>query len=156
MDTVKKIARLLTEKNLTLATAESCTGGLLGGKLTSVPGSSAWFAGGVVAYSNSVKVDLLGVPSALIMEHGAVSKEVVMAMAEGVARATGVEVGVAVTGVAGPDGSEDKPPGTVYLGVRTQAGLKWKLLDLGGDRQEVRASAVAGALEFLAGALLER
>ena len=150
MDIAEITGTLLMEKNLTLAVAESCTGGLLGGKITSVSGSSAWFAGGVIAYSNSVKVDLLGVHSSLILEHGAVSKEVAMAMAEGVVRATGADVGVAVTGVAGPDGSEEKPPGTVCLGVRTHAGSQWKLLDLGGDRKSVRDAAVDGALEFLA------
>lgn len=149
MDIAEKTGRVFTERGLTLAVAESCTGGLLGGMITSVPGSSAWFAGGVVAYSNSVKVNLLGVETDLIMEHGAVSKEVAIAMAEGVVRATGADVGVGVTGVAGPDGSEEKPPGTVYLGVETPLGTGWKLLDLDGSRKDVRDAAVRSALEFL-------
>jgi len=149
VDIAEKTGRVFTERGLTLAVAESCTGGLLGGMITSVPGSSAWFAGGVVAYSNSVKVNLLGVETDLIMEHGAVSKEVAIAMAEGVVRATGADVGVGVTGVAGPDGSEEKPPGTVYLGVETPLGTGWKLLDLDGSRKDVRDAAVRSALEFL-------
>lgn len=149
MDISEKMGALLKEKDMTLAVAESCTGGLLGAKITSVPGSSAWFAGGVVAYSNSLKVVLLGVPYDLIEENGAVSREVAVAMADGVVEVTGADIGVAVTGVAGPGGSENKPPGTVFLGVRTPAGSRWKHLDLEGDREEVRDGAVNGALGFL-------
>jgi len=153
VDIAEKIGILLVEKGLTIAVAESCTGGLLGGRITSVPGSSAYFVGGVVAYSNRMKMDLLYVPSALILEYGAVSDEVAKAMADGVIRATGADIGVAVTGVAGPGGSEDKPPGTVYLGVKTPTASDWKLLDLSGGREEVRKMAVVAALRFLADTL---
>ncbi len=153
MNIAEKLAILLVEKGWTIAVAESCTGGLLGGRITSVPGSSVYFIGGVVAYSNSMKMDLLGVPSTLIQTHGAVSEKVAKAMADGVVRATGADIGVAVTGVAGPGGSEDKPPGTVYLGVRTPAASEWKLLNLSGGREDVREAAVVGALRFLADTL---
>ncbi|TNF45724.1 nicotinamide-nucleotide amidohydrolase family protein [bacterium] len=153
MDIAEEIGVLLIEKGWTLAVAESCTGGLLGGRITSVPGSSAYFVGGIVAYSNNMKMDLLGIPSTLILEHGAVSEEVAKAMADGVAGASGADIGVAVTGVAGPDGSENKPPGTVYLCVITPTVSEGRLLDLSGDREDVRESAVVEALRFLADTL---
>ena len=111
------------ERGLMLATAESCTGGLVAARLTAVPGSSDVVAGGIVSYANEVKIDQLGVPAALIEEHGAVSAEVAEAMARGARRRLGVDVAVSVTGVAGPGGgTEDKPVGLVYFHVETPDG----------------------------------
>ncbi|WP_343226008.1 competence/damage-inducible protein A [Luteolibacter marinus] len=110
------VVRLLGERGLTLATAESCTGGLIANRVTDVPGSSAVFTHGFVTYANEAKRDLLGVPQLLLDEHGAVSEPVAKAMAEGALCVSGVDIAVAVTGIAGPDGgSEDKPVGTVWL-----------------------------------------
>lgn len=110
------VVRMLSERGLKLATAESCTGGLVANRITDVPGSSAVFTHGFVTYANEAKRDLLGVPQALLDEHGAVSEPVARAMAEGALKVSGADVAVAVTGIAGPDGgSEDKPVGTVWL-----------------------------------------
>ncbi|HPT86659.1 MAG TPA: competence/damage-inducible protein A [Bacillota bacterium] len=112
------IGRQLTAKGWTLATAESCTGGLIGHRLTLVPGSSAYYLGGVVSYSNRLKTDLLQVPESILQEYGAVSEETARAMAEGVRLITGADVGIGVTGIAGPDGgTEMKPVGLVYYSV---------------------------------------
>lgn len=117
-DTLEKaLGRLLSEKNLTVATAESCTGGLIGNKITDVPGSSAWFRGGLIPYSNDLKTKLLGVPVEIIETHGAVSKETALSMAKNVARVTGADIGIATTGIAGPGGGTDeKPVGLVWFG----------------------------------------
>ncbi|WP_205503659.1 competence/damage-inducible protein A [Rufibacter psychrotolerans] len=110
------IGRLLNERNLTISTAESCTGGLVAHKLTSVPGSSAYFMGSVVAYSNEVKKAQLGVPAEILEKHGAVSEETVRAMAEGVRHLLHTHVGIATSGIAGPDGgTPEKPVGTIWI-----------------------------------------
>ncbi len=112
------IAALLTERKLTISVAESLTGGLLTDRITNVPGSSAYFERGVVAYSNRSKTELLGVPEKILKEHGAVSKEVAVLMAEGVRKASGTDIGVSTTGIAGPAGGTDKKPvGTVFIAV---------------------------------------
>ncbi|MHB9099887.1 MAG: nicotinamide-nucleotide amidohydrolase family protein, partial [Syntrophales bacterium] len=118
-ETLEKIvAGLLTEKHLTLAVAESCTGGLITDRLTDVPGSSTFLERGVVTYSNGAKTALLGVPEAVIGEHGAVSAETARLMAEGVRRLAGTDLGIAVTGIAGPSGgTEEKPVGTAYIAL---------------------------------------
>ncbi len=117
------VGAMLLERGVTLATAESCSGGLLASRLTDVPGSSAYLLAGLVTYSNASKIRDLGVPAALIEAHGAVSEEVARAMADGVRRLTGAAMGVATTGVAGPGGgSEDKPVGTVCIGLSDAAG----------------------------------
>jgi nicotinamide-nucleotide amidase len=145
----------LKKKRLTLAVAESCTGGLAGGRLTSVPGSSAWFRGGVIAYDNSVKTKLLGVSPALLRKHGAVSEECAAAMAKGARKAAGADVGVAITGIAGPDGgTKDKPVGLVYVSVHGPGGaLRARRHDIHGPREAVRARAAGAALALLKEAL---
>jgi nicotinamide-nucleotide amidase len=115
--------RLLRERGATVAVAESCTGGLIAEKLTDVPGASDYFLGGVVAYANAAKQNLLGVPEALIAEHGAVSEPVARAMAEGVRARFDADIGVATTGISGPDGgSAEKPVGLVHLALADAAG----------------------------------
>ncbi len=137
-------------RGLRLAVAESCTGGLLGARLTDIPGSSDVFVGGVMAYDNAVKVDLLGVPETLLAEHGAVSEPVVRAMAEGAARRFGVGAALSITGVAGPGGgSPEKPVGTVWLGCALEGSVETRRSLFPGSRQEVRARAVQAALLML-------
>ncbi|MBI2387721.1 MAG: CinA family nicotinamide mononucleotide deamidase-related protein [Elusimicrobia bacterium] len=145
----------LKKKGLTLAVAESCTGGLVGGRLTSVPGSSAWFHGGVIAYDDSVKTGLLGVSAALLKKHGAVSEECAAAMAKGACRAARTDVGVAITGIAGPDGgTKEKPVGLVYVSVYGPGGaLRARRHEINGPREAVRSRAAGAALALLKEAL---
>lgn len=144
------VATALLDLGLTVATAESCTGGLVAGRLTDRPGSSAYVLGGLVTYANSAKVALASVPPELIEEHGAVSAEVALAMATGAREALGADIGVSTTGVAGPGGgTAEKPVGLVYLCVVSdERTLPWRL-QLGGDRADVRDRTVAGALHML-------
>jgi nicotinamide-nucleotide amidase len=141
----------LKKRKLTVAVAESCTGGLLGGRLTSVPGSSAWFLGGVIAYDNSVKTKLLGVSARLLAKHGAVSSECAEAMARGARKAAGARVGIAVTGIAGPDGgTKAKPVGTVHLAVAGPGtAMRSERRDIHGPRETVRSRAASAALALL-------
>ena len=145
------LGRALLQQRWRAVTAESCTGGLVAGAITDVPGSSGWFERGFVTYSNEAKTELLGVPAALIALHGAVSEEVARAMAEGALARSVSDIAVAVTGIAGPDGGTlRKPVGTVCFafarkGSTTQASTH----HLGGDRQQVRAASVAIALQGL-------
>ena len=137
-------------EGLTLATAESCTGGLVGGRLTDVPGASGAYRGGIVAYDNEVKERSLMVPERLLREHGAVSSEVAEAMAEGVCRALQADVGVSVTGIAGPDGGTDeKPVGLVHVHVHGPGGGRGQRMEIPGDRAAVRARATAAALHLV-------
>jgi nicotinamide-nucleotide amidase len=149
------LGEALTSRGLTLGVAESCTGGLATGRLTDVPGSSAYIRGGVVAYSNDVKTAALGVPAAVLAEHGAVSEPVAAAMADGVRRAVGADIGVAVTGIAGPDGgTADKPVGTVWFAVAGPGDYRDTLKRVvPGDRQLIRAWAVMVALDLVRRAL---
>lgn len=134
-------------RGLTLGTAESCTGGLVGGRLTDIPGSSAVYRGGVVCYADELKTALLGVPADLIAAHGAVSEPVAVAMARGAVARLGVDLAVAVTGIAGPDGgSEEKPVGTVWVGIADGDGAEARRSVFGGGRHEVRARAAQAAL----------
>jgi len=134
-------------RRLTLGVAESCTGGLLGGRLTAVPGSSSQFLGGIVSYADGIKQSLLGVPGALLAAHGAVSGPVAQAMAIGAARALGADVAVSITGIAGPDGgSADKPVGTVWLGFALPGTSDAILRNTIGTREEIRGRAAQIAL----------
>ena len=144
------VLELCRLRKLTLATAESCTGGLVAARLTSVPGSSDVVAGGVVAYSDAVKRSELDVPAELLVQHGAVSAEVAAAMARGARRRLGVDVAVAVTGIAGPDGgSDEKPVGLVYLHAEGPGGGIGREFSFPGDRASIRARSVAGALHLV-------
>ncbi len=141
---------LLRSAGLTVAVAESCTGGLLGKRLTDVPGSSGYFLGGVTAYDNNVKTGVLGVPAALVAEHGAVSEEVAAAMAEGVARLLGADCALSTTGIAGPDGgTETKPVGLVYLGSVVRGVTKVEEIRVPGQREHIRERAAYAALDLL-------
>jgi nicotinamide-nucleotide amidase len=149
------IAAALLARGEWLATAESCTGGLIAAACTELAGSSRWFERGVVSYSNAAKAELLGVPPALIEAHGAVSAEVARAMAEGLRERAPVQWVIAVTGVAGPGGgSAAKPVGTVWLALAApgQATRVW-CEHFAGDRAAVRAATVAASLAALAAAL---
>ncbi|MCZ4552162.1 competence/damage-inducible protein A [Gordonia rubripertincta] len=138
-----------------IATAESCTGGMIAARLTDRAGSSAYVTGGVVSYSNEVKSDLLGVPAEMIAEHGAVSEQVAASMAEGVRRRVGVDIAVSTTGVAGPGGgTELKPVGTVCFGIAmADRPTVTRTLRLPGDRASVRALSTTAAMHMLAAAL---
>lgn len=130
-----------------IATAESCTGGLIAAACTSVAGSSDWFERGVVSYSNAAKSELLGIDAALIAAHGAVSEPVARAMVQGTLQRAPVQLALAVTGIAGPGGAvPGKPVGTVWLAWGTAAGVHAERLQLGGDRTAVREATLAAAL----------
>jgi PncC family amidohydrolase len=145
----EKILACCAENNWTLSVAESCTGGLLGGCLTAIPGSSAFFLGGVIAYSNSVKSSLVGVSPEIICTKGAVSSETALAMARGVTRVTGADCGISVTGIAGPEGgTPDKPVGTVWFAVVWPRGEMCRSYQFTGGRGEVREQAVQTAMDL--------
>jgi nicotinamide-nucleotide amidase len=134
----------------TLATAESCTGGMVAERLTSIPGSSRSFLGGVVVYSNDLKTSLAGVPSPLILQHGAVSSAVAKSMAEGIRRRTGATYGVSITGIAGPGGgTEEKPVGLVYVAVADEKETEVVERNLVGDRDRIRHWASQQALDLV-------
>ena len=146
----------LTERGLTLAVAESCTGGTIAARFTALPGASAYFRSGVVAYSNEAKHDLLGVDPQAIERHGAVSEEVARQMAQGVRRAARADYAVATTGIAGPTGgSERKPVGTVWIAVATPAGTTAVCRQCGTDRRQIIDRAAAVAISLLRDALRE-
>ena len=135
------------ERSLTLATAESCTGGLISAALTDVPGSSEAVLGGIVSYANEVKRDSLGVSEEVLSKHGAVSEQTACAMAKGAREALGADIAVSVTGIAGPGGAvPGKPVGTVWVGVSCAQGTEAQLHHFEGDRDAVRAQTVEAAL----------
>jgi len=149
------VGEALVEKGLTLAVAESCTGGLLGGRVTAVSGSSRYFKGGIVAYENAVKVNQLGVPGETIKTFGAVSAETAEAMAAGAAAALQADIGLSSTGIAGPTGgTDDKPVGTVFIGLSLSGKTSAKKFNLGVDRASIRERTVTMALNLLRKRLL--
>ena len=144
------VGRLLLARGLTVSVAESCTGGLLGNRLTNIAGSSRYIERGVIVYSNRAKEELLGVPEDLLRAHGAVSEPVARAMAEGVCRISGSPCGLAVTGIAGPDGgSAEKPVGTVYIGCATPDGIEVRRCRFDGDRVAIKWQSSQTALDML-------
>ena len=146
---------LLIQRGLTVGTAESLTGGLIAATLTSVPGASAVVRGGVVAYAADVKASLLGVPAALLSRVGTVHPDVAAAMAAGAIDRIGVNIAIAVTGVAGPDPVDGLPVGTVHVALSSPAGMRHRPLRLTGDRTGIRRATVAHALSLLVGVLSE-
>ena len=156
-DLAAVVLSLARDRRIRLAVAESCTGGLLGGRLTSVPGASDVLAGGVIAYANDVKVRELSVPESTIAKYGAVSEEVALAMASGARRRFRVELAIAITGIAGPDGGSDaKPVGTVWCAIdHTDRARTWRRV-LPGDREEIRRRATQMALSMTRQSILAR
>lgn len=145
-----KVGALLAARGYDIATAESCTAGLVAARLTEVPGSSEYFTGGIVAYANAVKEKVLGVPAAVLREHGAVSRTVAVAMAEGIRRLLGTTIGVGITGIAGPGGgTPQKPVGLVYIAVATPGGTEVREFHFPGRRFAVRQGAVNAALKMV-------
>lgn len=146
----EQLAKALLHHGWMLATAESCTGGMIASQCTDLSGSSHWFERGFVTYSNEAKQEMLGVNAALIAEHGAVSAPVAQAMALGAMRHSRAQVTVAVTGVAGPNGgSVDKPVGTVWLAWATPSDVKTEVMHFSGDRAAVRETTTQHALKTL-------
>ena len=146
----EKIGRLLLERRQTLAVAESCTGGLAGHLVTSVAGSSRYFEGGIIAYSNRIKVECLGVDENVLREEGAVSEAVAGQMARGVRNRFGTDFGIGITGVAGPGGGSDrKPVGTVFIALADRCAVLSRQYRLRGGRAVVKREAARTALEVL-------
>ena len=149
-DLEEKVGELLSQRGWTLAVAESCTGGLVGHRITNVSGSSAYFEGGVISYSNEVKEHVLGVPLETLIDHGAVSKETVLAMARGVRRLLGTDVAVSITGIAGPTGgTPEKPVGLVYIGLAAEDAESAEKHIWAGDRESNKAQTAEAALKLL-------
>ena len=145
-----KLGRALQVRGRRLAVAESCTGGWIAKTLTDIAGSSQWFEGGVVAYSNAAKTELLGVPADVLAAHGAVSEETTRAMADGARRRFAADLAVAVSGIAGPGGgTQDKPIGTVHFAWAAPNGVVAARRVFAGSRESVRRQTVALALERL-------
>jgi nicotinamide-nucleotide amidase len=158
-DVPEAVAADLAAANATLATAESCTGGVVAQMITAIPGVSQSYLGGVVSYANEAKIEFLGVPSALIDNYGAVSPQVAAAMAEGVRTRLGADLGLATTGVAGPSGgTPEKPVGLVYLGLATSNGTQTRRLDIGSDqpRDIIQRRSSKAALNWVRLTLLEK
>jgi len=150
------LGALLRERGLTVALAESCTGGLLASRLTDVPGSSAYVERGVVCYSNRAKMELAGVPEAVIAEHGAVSEPVALAMADGIRVRSGTNIGIGITGIAGPDGgTPQKPVGTVAVAVTVEGDTRVRTFQFVGPREMVKFQAAQAAMNMLRLALLK-
>jgi nicotinamide-nucleotide amidase len=151
----EEILRLLTAADWTVATAESLTGGLVAAALTDIPGSSRAFRGGIVAYATELKTRMLGVDSGMLAAHGSVYAPVAVAMANGVRERLGTTIGIATTGVAGPDPADDFPPGTVHVAVSLADDTVVRTMALPGNRDEVRRLAVERVLGLLLGRLRE-
>lgn len=146
----RAVGEILRAKSAILAVAESCTGGGVGQAITSIPGSSDYFVGGVIAYSNEVKVKQLGLLAGLLEQHGAVSEETAIAMAKGVKKKFGADYGISATGIAGPGGgTKEKPVGLIYISISGPNMDSCQRLLLAGNRQANRKSAVFETLRFL-------
>jgi nicotinamide-nucleotide amidase len=149
MSVAEELADQLTSRNWTVAVAESCTGGLIGHLITSVPGSSAYFQGTITTYSDTTKMEILGVPIECLRNHGAVSKRTALAMASGVRDVFRVDIGIGVTGIAGPGGgSEQKPVGLVFIAVVGETDETVKELNLSGTREEIKTASAETALKI--------
>lgn len=147
---LKRVGDLLISRNLSVSTAESCTGGRIASLITSVAGSSAYFKGGIVSYSNEVKIDVLGVPKSDVEEYGAVSKPVVEGMARGAMRVLGSDCSVATSGIAGPGGgTPEKPVGTVWIAVAIGNRIESHCFHFTGDRQEIIRQSTEKAFKIL-------
>lgn len=146
-ESAAKLGRFLQQRQWRLATAESCTAGGIGYAISAIAGSSDWLSGGIISYSNELKQNLLGVPSDILHEHGAVSAQVAEAMAEGARRVCNADIAIAVTGIAGPTGATaDKPVGLVWFGLATAKGVQsWRHV-FTGDRAAVREQTISEAL----------
>lgn len=150
------VGKLLTQKKLKLAIAESCSGGMVSQKITRVPGSSKYFIGGITSYADSMKSEYLGVPEKLLEKHGAVSHEVAEAMVKGIQRGTGADVCLSITGIAGPDGgSAEKPVGTVYIGIATATACSVKLFHFDGNREQIQELTTSTGLDLIRHLLLD-
>lgn len=150
------VGEMLVKKNLTIATAESCTGGLLSGALINYPGISSVFVEGAITYSNEAKMKRLGVKEETLNKYGAVSEETAAEMAQGIAKNAGTDIGISVTGIAGPGGgTEEKPVGLVYVGLCIKGETQVKKLSLFGDRQQIRRRTVINTLDWLRRELLK-
>ena len=147
------VVRELILRDVTVATAESLTGGQVAASITGVPGSSEAFLGGVVAYATEVKIAVLGVPEELVERHGVISSECAEAMATGVRELIGATYGIATTGVAGPADQEGKPPGTVFVAVAGPDGVEAAQLSPQGNRTQIQLASVEGVLSLLLGIL---
>ena len=146
----EKVATLLSENNLTISTAESCTGGWVGKEFTGIPGSSKWYGFGFITYSNKAKLKTLGVSIDALLEEGAVSEKVVKEMAEGAIKNSGSDFSISISGIAGPTGgTHDKPVGTVCFGIGTKTEITCFTKLFEGNRDEVRKQSVAFALKEL-------
>ena len=146
----EKVGALLSQRGWTLAVAESCTGGLVGHRITNVSGSSAYFEGGVISYSNEAKEHVLGVPLETLVDHGAVSKETALAMARGVRRVLGTDLAVSVTGIAGPGGgTTEKPVGLVYIALAAEGAELCDKHVWQGDRAANKEQSAEAALKLI-------
>jgi PncC family amidohydrolase len=146
----KQIGEFLSQRGWTLAAAESCTGGLLGHRITNVSGSSAYFQGGVISYSNEAKERVLGVAHEILVGHGAVSKETALAMAQRARQLFGTDIALSVTGIAGPTGgTPEKPVGLVYIALAAEGVDLWEKHIWNGDREENKRQSAEAALELL-------
>jgi PncC family amidohydrolase len=143
----KALGELLKNENLKLATAESCTGGLLGSKITDVPGASSYYMGGIIAYSNEIKTDILGVKRETIERYGAVSKECALEMVSGVSKLFGSQVSIATTGIAGPSGgTKDKPVGLVFIAIKVKNKINVEKFIFNGNRIEIKEKVAEQAI----------
>ncbi len=146
----KKLGELCLQKQIHIALAESCTGGLVAANITDIAGSSQWFLGGAVVYSNAAKINLLGVDTKIIEQFGAVSPETAIAMAQGALQKFQSDIALSITGIAGPDGgTKDKPVGTVCFALSDTNGVKSKIHYFTGDRASIREQACEFALEWM-------